>query len=162
MRLWKVLFSVLITLNIFTFCTPPPDLIKEETIGDLHFKGKYTKEDTEYFVNFFKEMQEAVNSKDAEKAFSFYSKDFMSDSGVKLDELKKNTVLIYKVYDNVKYTMLNINLHIRDKEAVSTDDYAYSAMPIAKGYKPLDYKGKERIYWEKENNEWKIVNWVYE
>lgn len=148
---------------MFTFCTPPPDLpMKEEVVESIHIKGKYKKEDVEYFVKFFKEMQEAVNSKNAEKAFSFYSKDFMSDSGVKLDELKKNTILIYKVYDNVKYTMSDIKVHIREKEAVSTDDYTYSAKPITKGYKPLDYNGKERIYWEKEKDAWKIANWVYE
>ena len=162
MRFLKIFFSLLIILNILTLCSPPPEVIREETIGDIHLKGRYTQEDKEYFINFFKEMQEAVNSENAEKSFSFYSKEFMSDTGAKLDELKKNTILVYKVYDNIKYNMTGINVHIREKDAVSTDDYTYSAKPVARGYKPLNYKGKERIYWNKEKDTWKIVNWIYE
>ena len=162
MKLFKILFILIIISSImYTQCTPPPPL-KEEDIDGVHFKGDYKKEDVAHFLNFFKEMQEAGESKDTEKAFSFYSENFMSDAGVKLDELKKNTILVNKVYGKIKYKMSNVSLHIRNKEAVSTDDYIYSARSIKKGYKSLDLKGMERIYWSKESGEWEIINWVYE
>jgi len=153
---------LLAMLNIVLFCTPPPDINKEETINNIHLKGKYTNADKNYFAQFFQEMQDAVNTKNAEKAFSFYSKDFMSDSGINLEELKKNTILVYKVYTKIKYEMKNISVHIQKTDAVSIDNYIYSAKPKKRGYKPLNYSGKERIYWKKEGDTWKIINWVYE
>ncbi len=147
-------------LNIFPFCSPPP--FREETIENIHFKGNYKKEDAVYFLRFFKEMQQAVISKNTEKAYSFYSEDFMSDSGVNLEKVKKNLIIINKAYGKINYIMSDVNVHIQKSQAVSTDKYIYSAMPIRKGYKVLNHKGKERIYWKKEKDKWKIINWVNE
>ncbi len=158
MKLLKILFILVMILTIFPFCSPPP--YREETIENIHFKGNYKKEDAVYFLRFFKEMQEAVISKNTEKAYSFYSKDFMSDSGVKLDKVKKNLAIINKAYSKINYTMSDVNVHIQKSQAVSMDNYTYFARPVKRGYEVLNHKGKERIYWKKEKDEWKIINWV--
>lgn len=162
MKFFKVFLMLTVILYVFVFCSPPPEMMKEEVAGNMHVKGSYSKDDVDYFLKFYKEMQEAVRTKNSEKAFSFYSKDFMSDAGVKLDELKKNTILLNKVYDKINYVISQVKIHIQGKLAVSTDNYSYSAVPLQKGYKSLNYKGSERIYWKKEKGTWKIVNWVYE
>ncbi len=163
MKLFKVLLIPAVIVSFFILCSPPPDIPeKEEVIKDTKFKGDYTKNDIEYFLSFFNEMRDSVKNRDAEKSFSFYSKDFMSDSGVNLEDLKKNTTQLYKVYNKIIYEMSDVKVHVKDDKAVTVDNYIYKATPIMKGYKLLNYSGKERIYWQKEKGKWKITNWVYE
>ena len=91
MRLFYLLFSIFI-MSVFTSCTPPPESYKQVS-EDIKVKGSFTDKDTEYFIKYYREMQEAVKNKDADKAFSFYSKNFMSDAGIKLSQMKKNISL---------------------------------------------------------------------
>lgn len=163
MKLFRILLVILLIGVYLKSCSPPPDLPeKEEVVSNVKFKGDYTKDDVQHFLKFLKAMQKAVNEKNADASFSFYSEDFMSDSGVKLEDLKKNTELLYEVYSQVKYIVKDVKIYVKDDKAVSSDNFTYSAVPIAKGYKKLSYKGQERIYWQKEGDEWKIINWVYE
>lgn len=144
-------------------CSPPLDIPeKEEVVKDTKFKGDYTEKDIEYFLSFFNEMKDSVKNGDAEKSFSFYSEDFMSDSGVNLEDLKKNTTQLYKAYNKIIYEMSDVKVHVKGDKAVTVDNYVYKATPVMKGYKFLNYSGKERIYWQKEKGKWKITNWVYE
>ncbi len=123
-------------------------------------KGVYSEEDVNFFTNFFKQMEEAVRTEDLEKSISFYSKDFMSDEGINLEQVKENTEFVYEHYDNINYKMSNIIVTLKNDKAVSIDNFEYSAEPVKESLKPLEYKGTERIYWKKEGDEWKIINWV--
>ncbi len=159
----KGFYIVTIILNILIInvsCTKkkPEQVVK----GNITFKGNYQQNDMEYFMRFFKEMQNAVENRDAERAFSFYSKNFMNDMGISLKKLKSNTEKFYKDYDKIVYKMSNISVNLKDDKALSIDDFEFSAEPVKKGYEPIHYKGTERIYWQKENDTWKIVNWIYE
>jgi len=157
-----IVIFFLITGVIFA-CSPPPELPdKEEMVKNVKFKGSYSRDDVDYFLKFFNEMRESVKNEDAEKSFSFYSRDFMSDSGINLNDLKKNTELLYKAYDNIVYSVSDVQVHVKADKAVTTDNYFYKAGPAEEGYKPLNYKGRERIYWQKEKENWKIINWIYE
>ncbi|MDD5065492.1 MAG: hypothetical protein PHF84_00460 [bacterium] len=159
-KLWRTSFLLMMAMIA---CVPPPGMNgREEKTGDMTIKGEYTKEDIDYFSGFRKNISEAIRNKDVEKAFLYYSEGFSSDTGVKLSELKKNTVLLYKVYEQINYSILDFSVNVKGGTAVSTDRFTYSASPVNLSYKPLDYQGKERIYWQKENGVWKIVNWIYE
>ncbi len=153
---------IIIGVVLLGNCTKrsPEQMIEKK--GGIVFRGVHSKNDNEYFLSFFKRMQEAVANRDLEASFSFYSDKFMNDEGVKLDVLKRNTKILYKNYHNIVYKMTNIRVTIKDNRAVSVDEFSYSAEPIKRGYKKLNYTGTERIYWEKEGDNWKIVNWIFE
>lgn len=155
---WKRVLYVVSILILFQFCIK---LEKQQREG-LLIKGTYTQKDVKFFTDFFKEMQKAVEAEDLEKSISFYSKDFMNEEGVNIQVIKKNTEYVYKNYDNIIYKMSNVKITIKDDKAVSIDEFEYSAEPVDKKLKLLSYKGKERIYWQKEDGEWKIINWVVE
>ncbi len=163
MKLFKGIIIFNIIMAFFITCSPAPEIPeKVEVVKNVKFKGSYTKTDIDYFLVFIEEMRKAIQNKDAEKCFSFYSKSFMSDAGVNLNDLKKNTKLLYKAYKEINYEVSDMKVHVDKDNAVTTDEYIYTAKPANKEYKPLKYTGKERIYWQKEGNKWKIVNWIYE
>jgi hypothetical protein len=161
MKARQILIGLFI-LFIFSQCTPPPQSVPEKKVDDVTFRGNFLEEDQMFFLQFVIDIQRAVNSKNAEKSFSFYSKNFMSDSGIDLAKLKKNTILVNQIYDDINYQISDITIHIGKGKAVSSDNFTYTAKPLKTGYKPLDYSGAERIYWKKENGSWKIINWIYE
>lgn len=151
--------------SIFTLtCSAPPDNLpaKEEVVSNMKIKGDYIKNDIQYFLKFFADMQNAVSTKDTEKSFSYYADDFGKDSNINLSAMKKNIEFVNQSYKDINYTMKDLKVYIKGNEAISYDSYTYSAQPINMNLKPLAYSGKERIYWIKAGNSWKIVNWVYE
>ena len=77
MKYIRIIIIMLIAASLIGSCLKPPRAMKEETVNNILVKGNYTDADRDYFAGFFDEMQTAVNSKDAKKAFSFYSDDFM-------------------------------------------------------------------------------------
>lgn len=133
--------------------------IKDKQEG-IVYKGDYSQEDMSFFKGFFNEITEAARNKDTKKSFSFYSKSFMKEQGVMIFTIKKNIDYLYENYDDINYKMNNINLMIDKDKALSTDDFEYTARPVKEGMPELEYQGKERIYWKKEGNQWKIVQWV--
>lgn len=163
MSLMKTLLSAMVLAGLCASCSPPPDLpVREETIDGMTIRGDYSKEDTAHFQNFRKTIPEAMREKDAERSLAFYSDSFMNDTGVKLEELKKNTRLLYRVYGDIQYSVSDFSVSVRKDTALSKDRYTFKAVPVNQAYKPLDYEGRERIYWQKEGGVWKIVSWVYE
>ncbi len=161
-NIFRIFFSLSIGVILFANCTKkaPEKIIEKQ--GGVIFKGIHKRSDTAYFLKFFKEMREAVENKDLEQSFSFYSEEFKNDEGIKIDVLRRNTDVLYKNYKNIVYKMTNISVFIKGDKAISIDEFSYSAVPIERGYKKLNYTGTERIYWQKEADEWKIVNWIFE
>lgn len=164
MKILKGLLVFCTMVSVLITCGPPPEKLpeKEEVVQGMKIKGDYNKKDIDYFLEFFSAMQKAVNEKDTEKAFSFYSEDFGKDTGVNLTSLKKNLHDLNKNYKSIKYTMQNLKVYVREDNAVSDDVFLYNAVPVSRKFPALKYKGKERIYWKKEGQEWKIINWVYD
>lgn len=163
MPLMKSFFCAAAITALCVFCSPPPDLpVREETADGLTIRGDYTKEDTAFFLDFRRIIQEAMREKSVDKAFAFYSDSFMSDTGLRLEEMKKNTRLLYRVYRDILYGVSDYSVSISKDTALSKDRFTFRAVPVNPAYKPLDQGGRERIYWQKENGQWKIVNWVYE
>ncbi len=153
----KSILMILVLLAFGTMCVKV-----EEKKNGFTVKGNYAESDVKFFTGFFSQMQQAVKDKNLDKSLSFYSKDFMSDEGADLNQIRKNTAYIYENYDNIIYVMKNIKINIKDNSAVSVDEFEYKADSKNKKLKNLNYTGRERIYWQKENGDWKIINWIYE
>jgi len=134
----------------------------EEQKEGITIKGTFSKQDVDFFVQFVKEMENAVAQKDIEKCLSFYSENFLNEKNLDKNKARENTQYVFDNYTNIKYKMKNLVANVKNDKAVSVDEFEYSAYPIDKKLDKLEFKGKERIYWIKENNEWKIVNWVIE
>jgi len=137
----------------------------KEQSSDVNFSlkssGDLTKEDINFFKDFYVKMIKAVENEDVEMSFSFYSENFMKDS--EKEVLKKNIERLYSDYKNAVYVVENVSLVVKKDEAITEDDYSYSAIPekTSEDLKPIVLKGHERIYWRRENNLWKIYQWVY-
>lgn len=154
----KSILKILLIIPILIFNCQK---IEEKKEG-VTVKGNFTSADVNFFVKFVKEMEKAVANKDVEKSLSFYSDDFINEKGFSKDKLIENIKYIYENYDNIVYRIKNLVVTVKGDIAVSKDEYEYTALPLNKKLQKLEYKGSERIYWKKYNNEWKIVEWIVE
>jgi hypothetical protein len=114
-----------------------------------------------FFRDFYEKMMKAVETEDSEASFSFYSGYFKGGSN--LTAMKANISRLYEEFKDTVYIVQNVQLVVTGDAAVTEDEYTYSAFPKdpASGLKPLDLKGRERIYWIRENGVWKISEWIY-
>jgi hypothetical protein len=155
--------SVVLLSCLLAFCAPPPELPKpEKIIENMTIKGDFSEADVRYFLDYRKQIEGAMKAMDVERSFAYYSPDFMNDARLKLEDLKKNTRIMFKAYRDIRYVISEFKVQVNRDTALSEDRFVFTAVPKDPSYKPLAYKGKERIYWQKQDNVWKIVNWVYE
>ncbi len=148
---------IIITMFFLASCGSTTD--KGQSIK---LNGKYSKADVAFFQDFYAGMVQAAQNEDIDKSLAFYSSSFKGASPGYLDKLRANIQSLYVNYKNITYVPKNVSLTIEGDDAMASDEYTYTAQPEAGSrFKPLDYSGKERIYWKKENNSWRIVEWIY-
>lgn len=148
------------TVFMMTSCGIGVDT-RQLTENRILMQGDYTRADMEFFDGFYSSIIKAIEEEDVDTSFGFYSDSFMDKPVSYLNGLRENTEKLYLRYRDILYDPENIIITVKSSEAVSTDEFRYSAVPEKSGSgSPLNYSGKERIYWKKEESGWKIVNWV--
>jgi len=151
----KVLFFVFLGLFVFLGCSQN---YEKSTKNHISVYGNAPKKSVMFFDDFYSAMIMASEKKDLDKSFSFYSTNFPAN----LEKLKENTKKMYENYKDIIYVPESIVVNIEGDSAITSDSYTFSAQPIKiKEYEPMNYSGKERIYWKKEGETWKIINWIY-
>jgi hypothetical protein len=141
-------------------CAPQGAGVK--TANDIRVEGTCSAEDVRFFDSFYTSMIRAVEAEDLEKSLAFYSEGFKGQTPEQKEGLRRNTAALYANYKNIVYSPESIRLVGGQDEAMTTDDYSFNAIPEdVRKFKPLNYSGRERMYWKKENGAWKIVDWIY-
>lgn len=151
----KFLSFIFVGVFIFLGCSQN---YEKSTKNHISVSGNAPKKSVMFFDDFYSAMIMASEKKDLDKSFSFYSTNFPAN----LEKVKENTKKMYENYKDIIYVPESIALNIKADSAITSDTYTFSALPIKiKEYKPMNYSGKERIYWKKEGDTWKIINWIY-
>lgn len=130
--------------------------------NNIKVSGQCSPADVTYFDGFYTMMIQSCVNEDAKASFGYYSTGFKGGSTEYMDKLKKNIITLYANYQKIKYDPSNISLTVQGDEAVTSDDFSYSAQPEKNSsVEALNYSGKERLYWKKENGAWRITEWIY-
>jgi len=133
-----------------------------KTVNNIQVEGDCTAADVAFFDSFYTAMIQAVRTEDVDKSLSFYADGFKGLTDESMAGLRKNVAVLYANYRELVYSPDSIRLTARGSEAVTTDQYSYNAVPEdSRKFKPLNYSGRERIYWKKEDGAWKIMDWIY-
>lgn len=123
--------------------------------------GGGSRAEAPFFQDFYGRMIRAVAEADVEASFGFYAGTFKG--GADLGAVRRNIERLYADYKDAVYTVSRVRLSVQGDTAVTENDYTYRAVPRnpSSGLKPIELKGRERIYWVRENGIWKISDWVY-
>lgn len=111
----------------------------------------------------FEQMYEAWNDHDLERLFSFYSNDFVTGDGIKLDDYKELTKSLWDAYPDVKIENQKRTIRSQDQYAtVSGIDFFFGQSKDVN--KELNDKGslnaisQGQIFFQKYGKDWKIVS----
>ena len=111
----------------------------------------------------FSDLYEAWNEHDLEKVFSYYSKDFVTGDGIKLEDYKELTKSLWDSYPDVKIENQKRTIRSQDQySTVSGIDFFYGKSEDIN--KELDDNGylnaisQGQVFLQKFGKNWKIVS----
>ncbi len=125
----------------------------------LQLKNSKVNKDELYNI-IISQIKEINIKRNSEMALNIYSEDFYNH--ISRAELKKNIEILFNNYSDINYEPVKKKVIIKGNKALIENNIKYSAAAYNSRIKPITYKGKERIYLKRHNNNWKIIAWVYE
>lgn len=115
------------------------------------------KKNNMLYQNVISRIIEVNNTRDLKAALDLYSNEFFLTHDK--NAIKNNISRFFSEYKEIKYKPEKEKVVVKNNRMMIENKFTY----IAKNKKDiLMYNGKERIYLKKENNNWKIIAWIYE
>ena len=157
----KNLLMLLMTISLFTSCQKTSENAGNSNLKNTETMEKLAKEEIENLLMSYKE---TLNTSNAEKASSLYTKDgiFMpsgAPSAIGLENIKG-------AYDFV-FSQIQLNIEFYIEEITIDSTFAY-AVTSSKGSTLIHATGetvpeenRELFVFEKENGSWKIARYMF-
>ncbi len=112
------------------------------------------------YNNVMSTIMEIQREKDVNKALSLYSDEFFYI--LSKEKFKNNIKTLFTYYNKIKYIPEKYKVILKKNTLLIENIVYYEAYPKSKKFAQIVYKGRERIYFKKEDDKWRIVAWIYD
>ena len=126
--------------------------------GKFSYLGELAEADRTFFADFYGNVGKYVGEKNSSKMLSFFSKAFVGQQGESLTQVQKNLPAAYNQVKSMAYDVSQVRLTVEGPKNLIAEHVFRTTITQADSQVEKS-QGKERLYWRKEANQWKILHW---